>query len=183
MLEVALGESTSKKWQKVTKALGQTYMQDKAAFTQASLDVMLSILNISTSKYEELAAVMHQMYRALKDSIQAKDLVQPLFVRHIEAAFKLTRPTKKKTIMPKAFAWLEVLIKEAPSEYFKQALENKVMPVKLIRYIFHTCMQLISGILEDTKDKQLYEDESIRVRAVSIASQIYERANFLGMVT
>jgi hypothetical protein len=177
VLELALSETTSKKWQKSIKILGQTYLIDAVGFTQASLDVMLSILNISTSKYEELATVMHQMYRALKETIQAKDLVQPLFVRHIEAAFKLTRPTKKKTIMPKAFAWLEVLIKEAPPEYFKLALENKVQPVNLIRYIFHTCMQLISGIMEDNKDKQLYEDDSIRVRAVSIASHIFERAN------
>jgi hypothetical protein len=177
VLELALSESTSKKWQKPIKALGLTYLQDPVAFTQTSLDVMLSILNISTSKYEELATVMHQMYRALKETIPAKDLVQPLFVRHIEAAFKLTRPTKKKTIMPKAFAWLEVLIKEAPPEYFRLALENKLRPENLIRYIFHTCMQLISGIMEDAKDKQLYEDDSIRVRAVSIASHIFERAN------
>ena len=182
VLEVALGESTSKKWQKPIKALGQTYLQDRFGFTQSSLDVMLSILNISTSKYEELATVMHQMYRALKETIQAKDLVQPLFVRHIEAAFKLTRPTKKKTIMPKAFAWLEVLIKEAPPDYFRLTLENKVLPVNLIRYIFHTCMQLISGIMQDTKDKQLYEDDSIRVRAVSIATHIFEHASFLGVV-
>jgi len=59
VLEVALGESTSKKWQKPIKALGQTYLQDRIGFTQSSLDVMLSILNISTSKYEELATVMH----------------------------------------------------------------------------------------------------------------------------
>jgi hypothetical protein len=31
--------------------------------------------------------------------------------------------------------------------------------------------------MEDAKDKQLYEDDSIRVRAVSIATHIFERAN------
>ncbi len=37
--------------------------------------------------------------------------------------------------------------------------------------------------MEDSKDKQLYEDDSIRVRAVSVATHIFEHANSLGFVT
>ncbi len=44
-------------------------------------------------------------------------------------------------------------------------------------------MQLMSGILEsDAKDRQIYEDENIRVRCVNIASIIYKYADQLKVV-
>jgi len=64
-------------------------------------------------------SVMLQMYSALKDEIKVEKELMIIFLQHIEAAFKLTRPAKKKTVMPKAFNWLEVLIKEAPPAFYK----------------------------------------------------------------
>lgn len=60
---------------------------------------MIRILNMPQPKmYEELSIIMYQLYEVLQEeSRDGKTFdLNPIFLMHIEAAFKLTRSFKKK---------------------------------------------------------------------------------------
>ena len=56
-----------------------------------------------------------------------KGMLLKIFEVHIDAAFKLTRPLKKKNVIGKAFLWLEILIREAPIEFYQNVFAGRLL--------------------------------------------------------
>lgn len=76
------------------------------------------------------------MYEALASGSRndkAYNVSDPLFITHVDAAYKLVLSFKKKHIIPRAYTWLESLITLAPVGFFKSQFEEISKPINLVK--------------------------------------------------
>ena len=101
--------------------------------------------------------------------------MDPLFTRHLEWAYKLTR-SKKKGVFLKAFHWMEALIQAAPRDFF--GLSFKPANDLTLRQLYVTCLHLMIGP-HGSESPLLYQEKQIRLSAIKIATRIYIAAREL----
>ncbi len=147
MLTQVLSDHSKKKWVKETEEIKTLYRKNKEAFTDVSLELMLKILQVPNPKQlDELLTVFLQLYQVLASVAHSSGftVAEPLFSKHIESAYKLTRFNKKKTVAVKSFQWLEALISAAPVAYFKSSLESD-RPSSVLRQLYITSLHVMIG--------------------------------------
>jgi hypothetical protein len=100
---------------------------------------MLQIINVSSKPfYEEMSRVFYQMYEVLIKEMRHSVGTDTLISRHLEAAFKLSRPQKKKGLVLKGLKWMEaLLLHSANKDYYTRSFEKSL----LLRYIYATVLQ------------------------------------------
>ena len=116
LFKEVLQRKNCKKWSQHTYELEKIYKRDKQAFTNASQDIMMKIIEMRDAKNEQFKAFI-KLYQVMsKQAEQGFTVSEPLFSDHIEKAFKMLQMIQppQSEVGIKSFEWLEALIKEAP---------------------------------------------------------------------
>lgn len=86
-------EPQKKKWEQHISKFATLYRHNQNEFTFESINEILKIFTIQGKVYDELSSLFFEMYDHLvSNSKLEKDFIlsHPLYLTHVEAAFKLT---------------------------------------------------------------------------------------------